>query len=244
MLTPASLQANAGYDKGMPKPLEGTTAVVIGATQGAGPAVVLELVRAGARLAITSLTNDAEELLALRQLGKRFDSEGSPVLTEALDLGNGANVQVGIRQLAKRLGDIDLLVVAPYLDVRRPAERMTDAEWSRALSYNLSGLFYAGRGVAREMLGREGGPRGRIVVLLPDLSPADGAAALAAARAGSEALVVSLAREWEGKGIAVNAIRLADDHDTDSAERAAGLVLELAGADRAETGQVLSLPAR
>jgi NAD(P)-dependent dehydrogenase (short-subunit alcohol dehydrogenase family) len=224
----------------MPKPLEGTTAVIIGATEAVGPAVASGLIASGARVAIASLTNDPEELLALRQLGKRLESDGSPVLTEALDLGNGANVQVGIRQLAKRLGKIDVLVVAPHLEVRRPAERMSDAEWSRALGYNLSGVFYACRAVAREMLSREGGPRGRIVVLLRDAVP-DGAVALAVARAGAEALVLGLAREWQESRIAVNAIVLVADEGADSAGEAAGLVSELAGADVADTGQVLRL---
>jgi NAD(P)-dependent dehydrogenase (short-subunit alcohol dehydrogenase family) len=225
----------------MPKPLEGMTAVIIGATEAVGPAVAAGLIASGARVAITSLTNDAEELLALRQLGKRLESGGSPVLTEALDLGNGANVQVGIRQLAKQLGQIDLMVVAPYLDVRRAAERMTDAEWSRALGYNLSGVFYACRAVAREMLGREDAPRGRIVVLLREAATRDGVVALAVGRAGAEALVGSLAREWEAKGIAINAIVFAAEEYADSAEQVTGLVLKLAGADLAETGQILRL---
>jgi NAD(P)-dependent dehydrogenase (short-subunit alcohol dehydrogenase family) len=224
----------------MPKPLEGMTAVIIGATEAFGPAVASGLIASGARVAIASLTNDPEELLELRQLGKRLESDGSPVLTEALDLGNGANVQVGIRQLAKRLGEIDLLVVAPYLEVRRPAERMSDAEWSRALAYNLSGVFYACRAVAREMLGREGWARGRIVVLLREAAP-DGAVALAVARAGTEALVLGLAREWQESRIAVNAIVVQADDDAECVEQAAGLVLKLAGADLAETGQVLRL---
>jgi 3-oxoacyl-[acyl-carrier protein] reductase len=228
----------------MPKPLEGMTAVIIGATEGLGSAVVSGLLASGARVAVTSLTNDAEELLALRRLGKHFESDGSPVLTEALDLGNGANVQVGIRQLAKRLGELDLLVVAPYLDVRRPAERMTDAEWSRALGYNLSGLFYAFRAVAREMLSREGGARGRIVALLREPAQPEGAVALAVARAGAEALVAGLAREWERSGIAVNAVVLEADDYAESSEEAAELVLRLAAADPGETGQVLRLRPR
>jgi NAD(P)-dependent dehydrogenase (short-subunit alcohol dehydrogenase family) len=91
------------------------------------------------------------------------------------------------------------------------------------------------------MLGREDGPRGRIVVLLREPATPDGAVALAVGRAGAEALVDNLAREWEAKGIAINAIVLAAEEYADSAEQVTGLVLKLARADLAETGQILRL---
>ncbi|HEX5370499.1 MAG TPA: SDR family NAD(P)-dependent oxidoreductase [Dehalococcoidia bacterium] len=214
-------------------------AVVMGADRDLGAAIALALAEAGWDIAAASTTGDSAEAFEMRGLVRRIEALGRRAMLEAIDQANGANVQVGMRQIAKQLGSVDLLVTTPGPALLRATERMSDAEWSRAVGYNLSALFFACRAAAREMLDAVSTPKGRIVVLLPGVEPQDGASVMLATRAAAEALVQAFAAEWAPRGIAVNAIALPPDaaslHD-----QAVATVLRLAGA--AESGEIVVLP--
>jgi NAD(P)-dependent dehydrogenase (short-subunit alcohol dehydrogenase family) len=184
----------------------------MGAASGAGRAIALAFADAGAEVAITSATTDAEEAFSVQRLGRTLAANGRGGIAEAVDMSIGANVQVAVRQIAKAMGAIDLLVVATAATLSKPAERVTDAEWARVVNLNLGAVFYACRAVGREMLAREpadDGSRGRIIVVR---GAAPGGAVDAAAKAGVRGLVEALAREWSERGVAVNLIEAeADD---------------------------------
>lgn len=226
-----------------PPDLTGRKALIMAAAGDAARAIALAFAEAGADVALTTATPDAEEAFELRRLAKRIGGTGRRTMVESVDMSLGTSVQVAVRQVAKELGGIDLLVAAPDLRLQRPAERMSDVEWSRVVNLNLSGVFYACRSVGREMLGRDG-DGGRIIVLLPALDEletgTEQSAAYVAAKAGAEALVQALAREWAPR-INVNAIALPQDADEASiATAAASTALWLASeADDSVSGQVV-----
>jgi NAD(P)-dependent dehydrogenase (short-subunit alcohol dehydrogenase family) len=206
----------------------------MGASDPFAAAIVLVLAEAGAHVAVTSATPDAEEAFALRKLAKRISDLGRRSLAESVDLSLGASVQITIRQVAKALGRIDLLVIASDLRLGRPAERLSDADWSKVINQNLGAVFYACRGVAREMLRQEPPPdevRGRIIVLTPspEALAVETDAAYAAAKGGASALVSALAREWAGQGIFVSELGL-PHRDAENTREVATLALELASA--------------
>ncbi len=157
-------------------------------------------------------------------------------MLEAIDQANGANVQVGMRQIAKQLGSVDLLVVTPGPPLLRASERMSDAEWSRAVGYNLSALFFACRAAAREMLDAQSTPKGRIVALLPGVEAQEGASVMQMTRAAAEALIHALAAEWAPRGVVVNAIALPPD-EAPVRDEAVAATLRLA--DASESGQIV-----
>jgi NAD(P)-dependent dehydrogenase (short-subunit alcohol dehydrogenase family) len=199
-------------------------ALIVGAGSPFGAAVASAVAERGADVALLTATADAEEAFAVRRLAKRIADGGGRAFAESVDAGNGAAVQVAVRQVAKQLGGIDLLVAAPDLRLSRPAERLGDADWSRVVNGNLGAVFFACRAAAREMLANERAgeaPRGRIVVLLPSLDgvEAAGNAPYLAAWAGVDALIPALAEEWDERGIAVNGVGLPSS--TEDAEQAA-----------------------
>ncbi len=221
--------------------------LVMGAASEAGRAIAVAFAEAGATVALTTATTDANEAFTVQRLARSLAQGGQRGPSEAIDMSLGANVQVAIRQVAKELGAIDVLVTAPAFDLSKPAERLTDADWARVLGLNLSAVFYACRGVAREMIGRElpperQGDRGRIIVVA-DYGSAAGqpvSAVNATARAGRRGLVAALAAEWQQHSITVNAI----DVTPAAGAGAAALALELAAPSAAATtGQVSAVEA-
>ena len=186
--------------------LSGKNALVIGAGWAAGRAISLALAEAGADVYVCSATQDGNEIVAVRRTAKMIGDAGRKTQSLATDVTLGTGVQVMARQLLKDIEYIDILVNAPDFFVAKPAEKISDAEWSQVIHTNLSGVFYACRVVGREMIRR--GEGGRIVNIastlgergLPNMS------AYAAAKAGVINLTRALAQEWAAEGITVNAI--------------------------------------
>ena len=179
--------------------LTGKRTVVFGAIDPYAAAIALACAEAGADVFVTNTNGDVEEAFALRRLAKKIEALGRRARADSLDISLPTAVQVGVRQLAKALEGIDLAVIAADAPLQRPAESMSDAEWAKTMGLNLNGVFYLCRFVAKEM--RSANPdastKGRIVVLLPELDTATSQqTAYVAARAGVEALVASLSREW------------------------------------------------
>lgn len=181
-------------------------ALVMGAGNEAAAAVALALATAGADVALTTATPAGEEAFGLRSLSRQIDALGRRSVVESVDMNIGTNVQVAVRQVAKQLGSIDILVAAPGIKPERESDRLGDADWTRLLGYNLSAVFYACRSVAREMTNRPGNvDRGRIIVLLPSLD-GETSAAYIAAREGAAALVQALSIEWADKPLSLDSV--------------------------------------
>ncbi len=201
----------------------GRSVLVMGAGWSVGQALAKAFAEMGADVAVTSATSDAEEALRVRKLSRQIQGMGRRSLDIMVDMAIGTNVQVGVRQIVKEFGPIDVLVAAPDLYLGKPADKITDADWARVVNQNLSGVFYAARGVAKEMLPRDlpedhvrNRNRGRIIAVASALGERGlaNSAAYCAAKAGVQNLVRALAQEWGAHQITVNCIAPAWLEDT------------------------------
>src|SRR5579883_490916 len=187
-------------------PLAGRRALVLGAGTAAGRAAALALAQAGADVAVAAGSLDGDEVMAVRRVRRAIEAAGRRSAEYAFDLTLGQNVRVSTRQVAKEMGGLDLLVYAADAELRRPAEKTSDSEWTRVLNVNLSGAFYACRAALGEMH-----ERGGRIVLLGSVLAEQGAAesaAYCAAKAGLGGLVRALAVETAERSITVNLIAL------------------------------------
>jgi NAD(P)-dependent dehydrogenase (short-subunit alcohol dehydrogenase family) len=186
--------------------LRGKRALVIGAGAPAGRAIALALGEAGADVVVSSTSNDGDEIVRAKAVQRELSKMGRTSSTVATDVTLGTGVQVMVRQVAKDLGGIDILVSAPDLFLGKPAESTTDIEWNRVLQVNLSGAFHACRAAGKEMLRQGGGGRIINVVSAMGARGLANAAAYCAAQGGVVNLTRALAQEWGAQGITVNAI--------------------------------------
>jgi 3-oxoacyl-[acyl-carrier protein] reductase len=193
--------------------LSGKGALVVGAGSSAGRAIALALAEAGADIALSSVTQDGDEVMAIRRVSREVAALGRKTLTQAADATLGTGVQVMVRQVAKEMDGIDILIACPDLYLGKPADRISDAEWSRVLNVNLSSVFFACRAAGREMLKRG---NGRIINVASGLGERGlaNSAAYCAAKAGVINLTRVLAQEWGPRGITVNAVAPAWMEDT------------------------------
>jgi NAD(P)-dependent dehydrogenase (short-subunit alcohol dehydrogenase family) len=189
-----------------PLPLADHRALVIGAGTAAGRVAAIALARAGADVACAATSLDGDEVMATRRTRRAVEALGRRAPEYAFDLTLGQNVRVSMRQVAKDLGGLDVLVIAAETYLRGPAAQTSDAEWTRGLAGGLGGVFYACRSALHEMSDRGG----RIICLVSGLAlrGAPEHAVYCAAQHGIIGLVRALAAEGAGQGITVNAVVL------------------------------------
>lgn len=186
--------------------LTGKRALVIGAGAPAGRAIALAFAEAGAALAVSSITNDGDDMFRAKKVHDEITKTGRTSMVVGTDVTLGAGVQVMVRQVAKELGGIDILVNAPDLFLGKPAAETTDIEFNRVMQVNLAGTFHACRAVGKEMLKQGGAARIINVSSVLGERGLANAAAYCAAQAGVLNLTRALAQEWGPHHITVNAI--------------------------------------
>ena len=186
--------------------LSGKRALVIGAGAPAGRAIALALGDAGADVTVSSISNDGDEIMRVKRVQQELTKMGRTSSTVATDVTLGQGVQVMMRQVAKAMDGIDILVNAPDLFLGKSAESTTDMEWNKVMQVNLAGTFHGCRAGGKEMLKQ--GRGGRIINVASVLGERAiaNAAAYSAAHAGILNLTRALATEWGAQGITVNAI--------------------------------------
>ena len=185
--------------------LGGKRALVVGADSAGGRAIGLALAEAGADVALVAATADPAAAFALRRLGGQVEALGRRAVTQAADVASSQGAQVMVRQVAKELGGLDVLVNAAGLYLGKPFERVSDAEWARVLGTNLNAAFFTCRAAVREMLRGGGGSIVNVVSVLA-LRGLANSAAYCAAQAGVVNLSRALALEYARRGIRVNCI--------------------------------------
>jgi NAD(P)-dependent dehydrogenase (short-subunit alcohol dehydrogenase family) len=183
--------------------LAGRTAVITGGGQGIGYACAQALGEAGARVIIAELLEDR-----CREAQANLKKAGIEAHAVQLDVTNSSQVDEVAARVEKDFGGAAILVnnagVAKS-DVR--AEDATDEHWRFHIEVNLNGLFWCCRAFGREMLKRE---RGSIVnvgsmsgFIVNKPQPQS---FYNASKAAVHHLTKSLAAEWAGRGVRVNAV--------------------------------------
>jgi NADP-dependent 3-hydroxy acid dehydrogenase YdfG len=139
--------------------LQGTVALVTGASSGIGEATALALAAHGASVALVARRRDR-----LEDLAGRIDSESSENGARALvieaDVGSQAQAQAAVEQTVSELGRLDTLVNNAGLMLLGPAVDAPLEEWERMLSVNVAGLLYCAHAAVPHLLtAAEDGPR-------------------------------------------------------------------------------------
>ena len=192
----------------LPFDLEGNAALVTGcgSESGIGFACAATMARLGARVAITSTTE------RIHDRGRELEAHGATVSSHVADLTDPDQVAGLVADAERRTGPIDILVAAAGIAAqgsRAPARRMaelTPGEWRRELDVNLMTAILPARLVLPGMAARG---HGRIVMISSVTGPVVTGplmAGYAAAKAGMDGLMRTIALEYGRSGITANCV--------------------------------------
>jgi NAD(P)-dependent dehydrogenase (short-subunit alcohol dehydrogenase family) len=173
-------------------------AVVTGAAQGIGRRVALVLAERGYAVAANDLSPPEEVLAELERIGVE-------TLSISGDVSDEETVRGIVRDVVEKFGHIDVLVNNAGISAIVPAEQTTLADWNRTLAVNLTGPFLMSREFGKEMLRQGSGSIVNISSVAGLLGIAD-RAAYNTSKHGLIGLTRTLAAEWGGRGVRVNAI--------------------------------------
>jgi NAD(P)-dependent dehydrogenase (short-subunit alcohol dehydrogenase family) len=173
-------------------------AVITGAAQGIGRRTAELLADRGYRLAIIDLRNPAATVASI-------EAAGIEVLASSGDITSEETVADFARQVFARFGRADVLVNNAGISLISPAEETSFADYRRVLEVNLVAPFLLARTFGKQML--EAG-RGSIinVASVAGLLAISDRAAYNASKHGIIGLTRTLAAEWGGRGVRVNAV--------------------------------------
>ncbi len=173
-------------------------AVVTGAAQGIGRRVAEELAERGYALTLADLREPDETLASVRE-------RGAQALSVVADVSAERDVQALDEAVQERFGRADVLVNNAGVSLLAPAEATTAEQWRRVLEVNLTGPFLLCQAFGRRMLAAGSGS----VVNIASIAGLHGIADRAAYNASKHGLVGltrTLAAEWGGRGVRVNAV--------------------------------------
>jgi NADP-dependent 3-hydroxy acid dehydrogenase YdfG len=121
----------------MTRRLEGTVALVTGASSGIGHATALELARKGASVAVVGRREDRLTVLA-----SEISSTGGKALVVPADITTAEAAAEAVERTVEGLGRLDTLVNNAGLMLLGPTPGADLNEWQRMVDINLMGLMY------------------------------------------------------------------------------------------------------
>jgi NAD(P)-dependent dehydrogenase (short-subunit alcohol dehydrogenase family) len=180
--------------------LDGTGAVVTGASMGIGREVALQLARAGADVVCADLNLEAATgtVREIEELGRR-------ALAVEVNVSDPKQVEHLSSEAAAFLGSVDALVNCAGITKRNVAENFALDDWNRILAVNLTGTFLCSQAIGRLMIGGGGGSIVNIASIGGMVGYPDTIAYLSS-KGGVVQLTRGLGVEWAKYGITVNAI--------------------------------------
>jgi len=173
-------------------------AVVTGAAQGIGRRTAEKLAESGYALALIDLLMPEATMNSLRALG-------APCWAQTGDITDDHVVQKFESEVRGRFGTADVLVNNAGISCISPAEDLSAEEYRHVLEVNLVAPFLLARSFGARMLAVKRGSIVNVASIAGLVGVAD-RSAYNASKHGLVGLTRTLAAEWGGRGVRVNAV--------------------------------------
>lgn len=184
--------------------LDNKIALITGGGRDVGREIALTLAAEGVKVAINYQTSAA----AAETVVAEITAAGGSARAWKADIGNEADTAAMVEDIVATFGGIDILVNNAGVAERVGFLETTEAQWRRHIDVGLIGTVNTSKAALPHMI--KAGRGGRIVSLGGDSSRVGEAnlSMAAAARAGTIALIKSLAKEFGRYDITCNAVTL------------------------------------
>ena len=180
--------------------LSGKVALVTGAAQGIGKAIAMLLARNGADVVVSDIN-----LEKAQETANEIEGMGRRSVAIKVNVADLKDVERMVEATVEQFGRIDILVNNAGITRDRLILRMTEEDWDAVLDVNLKGTFNCTKAAIRYMSKQKSGKIVSIASVSGEMGN-PGQANYAASKAGVIGFTKTIAREFAGRGINVNAI--------------------------------------
>lgn len=184
--------------------LKGKNALITGASSGIGAAIAIRFAEEGANVAI-NYYSDAAEAESVRASAEKANPTGKHLIVQA-DVSKEEQVMAMFSATLDALGSIDILVNNAGIQMPSPSQDLELSDFDRVLDVNLRGAFLCSREALRHFLSRNAAG----VILnnssCHEIIPKPLYVSYSISKAGMEGMTRTLALEYAGRGIRVNAV--------------------------------------
>lgn len=132
--------------------LDGTVALVTGASSGIGEAVALALAQEGASVALAARRRERLEEVATRIAGN-----GGAALAVEADLTQSGSAEAAVRRTVEHFGRLDILVNSAGVMFVDPTLDASPAEWEQMFALNVMATMACTRAALPHLLAAAGG---------------------------------------------------------------------------------------
>ena len=182
--------------------LKGKVALITGSVRGIGKAISLCFAKAGADVVINYISDKSE--LEANNLVEELKQMGVKALAIKADISKSEEAKGLISEAIKHFGKLDILVNNAGITKDMLLLRMSEQEFDKVIEVNLKGIFNCTKEASRAML-KAGGSIINMTSVV-GLNGNAGQSNYAASKAGVIGFTKSVAKEFAGKKLRVNAI--------------------------------------
>ncbi len=180
--------------------LSGKVALITGGTHGIGMAIGKVLGKAGAKICVNDLSGDK-----LDSCREEYKEEGIDVFALKFDVTNEADVDRGITEIEKEVGEIDILVNNAGIIKRIPILDMPVEDYKQVIDVDLVAPLIVAKRVAPKMIAKRSG---KIINMCSMMSVygRNSVSAYASAKGGLKLLTANMCCEWAKYNLQINGI--------------------------------------
>ena len=172
-------------------------ALVTGGANGIGKGIVETLAKAGAKVMIGDIDEEAGEKTA-KEVGGEFHK---------LDVTDKNNAEQVVQDILGKHDRIDILAANTGIYPEVLIEDMTEEDWDKIQNINLKGIFFVAKPVLKAMKEQN---YGRVILtssITGDITGYPGGSIYGATKAGILGFMRSAALEYAKSGVTINAIQ-------------------------------------
>jgi len=189
--------------------LRGRNVLVTGGSSGIGQAIAVRFAEFGANVAINYLRQPeeaAETEAQVHACTARVAEMGVRDVLVGGDVSDEADVVRMVGEAIEGLGGLDILVNNAGIQISRPSDELSSADFDRVLAVNLRGAFLCAREAIRHFLAED--KPGSIVNVssVHQVIPKPNYLGYSVSKGGMQNLTHTLALEYAARGIRVNGI--------------------------------------
>lgn len=180
--------------------LKDKVALITGGSRGIGKAIALSFASQGAIVAINYSSSEDEAL----EIVKEIEKTGGKAMAIGANVANGEDAKAMIKKVVAKYGTLDILVNNAGITKDMLLLRMTEQEFDDVIDVNLKGVFNCTKHASRTMM-RKGGSiinMSSITGVIGNIGQSN----YSASKAGVIGFTKSVAREFAGKNLRINAI--------------------------------------